>query len=114
MEGTESREHNAEEPAGVGGAGCGESQRWNRGDLTRPAAHIRRHGGYKPDATSRGTSREKSEEAIVLKTIETTPLEAREGPLLQPGLARRSGMVQAQGGPTTPRDHSRERQRRLY
>jgi hypothetical protein len=89
MEGTKSLEHSAEEPSGVGGAGCCESQRWNRGGLTRPAAHVRRNCGYKPDAKSRGTSSEKSEEAIVLKTIETTQLDAREGPLLQPGLARR-------------------------
>jgi hypothetical protein len=32
---------------------------------------------------------EKSEEAIILKTMETTQLNEREGPLLQPGLARR-------------------------
>jgi len=32
---------------------------------------------------------EKSEEAIVLVTIETTQLGEREGPLLQPGLAGR-------------------------
>jgi len=38
---------------------------------------------------SRGKLGEKSEEAIVLRTIETTQLGEREGPLLQPGLARR-------------------------
>ena len=32
---------------------------------------------------------EKSEEAIVLMTIETTELDVREGPLLQPNLARK-------------------------
>jgi hypothetical protein len=32
---------------------------------------------------------EKSEEAIVLVTIETTQLDVREGPLLQPSPARR-------------------------
>ena len=88
MEGTESLEPSAEEPSGVGEAGCCERQRWNRGGLTRPAAHIRRHGEYQPDAKSRGTSSEKSEEAIVLKTIGTTLLDAREGPLLQPDLAQ--------------------------
>jgi hypothetical protein len=38
---------------------------------------------------SRGKLGEKSEEAIVLMTNETTQLGEREGPLLQPGLARR-------------------------
>jgi hypothetical protein len=38
---------------------------------------------------SRGKLDEKSEEAIVPMTIETTQLGEREGPLLQPGLARR-------------------------
>jgi hypothetical protein len=38
---------------------------------------------------SRGKPDEKSEEAIVLMTIETTELGEREGPLLQPGLAGR-------------------------
>jgi hypothetical protein len=38
---------------------------------------------------SREKPDEKSEEAIVLMTIETTELDEREGPLLQPGLARR-------------------------
>jgi hypothetical protein len=37
----------------------------------------------------RGKPGEKSEEAIVLKTIETTQLGDREGPLLQPGIAGR-------------------------
>jgi len=32
---------------------------------------------------------EKSEEATVLMTIETTELDEREGPLLQPNLARK-------------------------
>jgi hypothetical protein len=32
---------------------------------------------------------EKSEEAILPKTIETTELDVREGPLLQPNLARK-------------------------
>jgi hypothetical protein len=32
---------------------------------------------------------EKSEEAIVLMTIETTELDEREGPLLQPSEARK-------------------------
>jgi hypothetical protein len=38
---------------------------------------------------SREKPDEKSEEAIVLMTIETTELDEREGPLLQRGLARR-------------------------
>ena len=49
MEGTESLVDSAEEPSGVGGAGCCESRRWNRGGLIRSAAHIRRHCGYKPE-----------------------------------------------------------------
>jgi hypothetical protein len=49
MEGAKNLESSAEEPAGVGGAGCGERRRWNRGGLIRSAAHIRRHGGYKPE-----------------------------------------------------------------
>jgi hypothetical protein len=38
---------------------------------------------------SREKPDEKSEEAIVLVTIETAKLDEREGPLLQPGLARK-------------------------
>jgi hypothetical protein len=43
MEGAETLERSAEEPSGVGGAGCCESRRWNRGDLIRLAAHLRRN-----------------------------------------------------------------------
>jgi len=38
---------------------------------------------------SRGKPDEKSEEAIVLMTMETTQLDEREKPLLQPGSAGR-------------------------
>jgi hypothetical protein len=38
---------------------------------------------------SRRKPDEKSEEAIVLMTLETAELEEREGPLLQPSPARR-------------------------
>jgi hypothetical protein len=38
---------------------------------------------------SRRKPGEKSEEVIVLRTIETTQLDEREGPLLQPGSAGR-------------------------
>jgi hypothetical protein len=38
---------------------------------------------------SRRKPDEKSEEVIVLMTIETTELDEREGPLLQPSLARK-------------------------
>ena len=40
--------------------------------------------GIRREPKSKGTPREKSEEVIVLKSIETTELDRREGPLLEP------------------------------
>jgi hypothetical protein len=77
----------------------------------RPTAAVT--AGISRNATSRGRSGEKSEEAIVLEIIETTQLDGREGPLRQRRLARREVMVQARQGPTTPIDSSRQLQRRL-
>jgi len=48
-----------------------------------------RNRWYKREAKSRGKPGEKSEEAIVLMTTETTQLGEREGPLLQPCRAGR-------------------------
>ena len=54
--------------------------RWNRTTVT---------AGISEEAKSSRTPDEKSEEAIVLMIIETTELDEREGPLLQPSLARK-------------------------
>jgi hypothetical protein len=70
--------------------------------------------GISRKATSRGTSGEKSEEAIVLVRLETTPLDGRDGPLLQRCRARRYVTGHARHGPITPTDRSRQLQRRLY
>jgi hypothetical protein len=57
---------------------------------------------------------EKSEEAIVLMSSETTELARREGPLLQPSTARKEVSVHAPSGPTPPIDKTHEFQRKLY
>lgn len=80
-----SLEHSREEPSGVGGAGCCDSRRWNRGGLLWSVAHIHRDRWYKPgEVKSKGMPEEKSEEAILLMISKTTQLAEREGPLLQP------------------------------
>jgi hypothetical protein len=58
--------------------------------------------GISRHAKARGTSGEKSEEAIVRGSIETTPRDGREGPLLQSRPARRSVLGQARRGPPPP------------
>ena len=74
-----------EELPGVWGTECRESWQRNKGGLTRSKAHILRDSWYKHvNAKSGGTPREKSEGVTVLAIIETTQLDGREGPLLQP------------------------------
>jgi hypothetical protein len=76
-----------EEPSGVWRAGCCESRRWNRGDLIRSADLRCCDGGYKPqEAKSYWMPDEKSDEAILPLSDETTQLISREGPLLQPAV----------------------------
>ena len=89
MEAAKSLDGSREEPSGVGRAGCCESRRWNRGGLTWSVVTNTVTAGISRRAKSRGKPGEKSEEAIVLRTTETTQIGKREGPLLQPCRAGR-------------------------
>jgi hypothetical protein len=83
-------EGSRQEPSGVGRAGCCDSRRWDRGrSHSVGGAHPTETAGISRNAKSSGTPGEKSEEAIVLWTIETTQLGEREGPLLQSSQAER-------------------------
>lgn len=54
MEAAMSLDGSREEPSGVGGAGCCNSRRWNRGGLPRSVAHIHRNCWYKPESEVQG------------------------------------------------------------
>jgi hypothetical protein len=75
-----------EELPGVWGAECCDSRWWNKGDLIRskrPTSASTRDISLRWRSSSRMTD-EKSEEAVILLMVETTELDRREGPLLQP------------------------------
>src|SRR3990172_11106418 len=92
-----------EELPGVWGTECRESWQRNKGGLTRSKAHILRDSWYKHvNAKSGGTPREKSEGVTVLVIIETTQLDGREGPLLQPSQGWEVSDGACPKGPTTP------------
>ena len=79
----------------------------------RSKAHILRDSRYKHvNAKSGGTSREKSEGVIVLVIIETTQLDGKEGPLLQPSHSREvsDGACPQRANSTSSTNHDNSRE----
>src|SRR3970282_1440373 len=103
-----------EEPSGVRGAECGDSNQVNKGDLTGLRVHSPRKAWHKHVvAKSRPVPREKSEGDILPLMVRTTEPHRREGLLLQRCRAGRDVMVHARQSQPHPREKSRELQRRL-
>src|SRR4030067_2081292 len=95
-----------EELPGVWGTEWRESWQRNKGGLTRSKAHILRDSRYKHvNAKSGGTPREKSEGVVLPVIIETTQLDGREGPLLQPSRRREVSDGACPTGPIPPAPH---------
>jgi hypothetical protein len=82
-------ESSLEELLGVWGTECCHRRRRNKGDLVRSVATPTGTLGISRKAKAEGAPHEKSEEVAVPSRIETTQLDRREGPLLQPSSARR-------------------------